>query len=87
LRDEALKRGAEIALAHPGIAERALELMCKRLKERVAFGRPLAEQGVTREWIADSRVVVFEHLSHAGLHEDPDEFNAATLEFLLNLPG
>jgi len=37
--------------------------------------------------IADSRVVVFEHLSHAGLHEDPDEFNAATLEFLLNLPG
>ncbi len=37
--------------------------------------------------IADSRVVVFEHLSHAGLHEDPDEFNAATLDFLLNLPG
>jgi acyl-CoA dehydrogenase len=41
-----------------GAAERALELMCKRLKERVAFGRPLAEQGVTREWIADSRIEI-----------------------------
>jgi 3-oxoadipate enol-lactonase len=37
--------------------------------------------------IADSRVVVFEHLSHAGLHEDPDAFNGATLEFLLGQPG
>jgi acyl-CoA dehydrogenase len=39
-----------------GIAERALELMCARASERVAFGRPLAEQGVIREWIAESRV-------------------------------
>ena len=39
-----------------GIAERALELMCRRTLERAAFGRPLAEQGVVQEWIAESRV-------------------------------
>ncbi|TWJ23239.1 acyl-CoA dehydrogenase [Micromonospora endolithica] len=39
-----------------GMAERALELLCRRVAERVAFGRPLAEQGVVREWIAESRV-------------------------------
>jgi len=33
--------------------------------------------------IAGSELVVFEHLSHAGLHEDPETFNRATLEFLL----
>jgi pimeloyl-ACP methyl ester carboxylesterase len=32
--------------------------------------------------IADSELVVFDHLSHAGLHEDPETFNRATLEFL-----
>ena len=39
-----------------GMAERALELMCRRVNSRVAFGRPLAAQGVIREWIADARV-------------------------------
>ncbi|MEU8921515.1 acyl-CoA dehydrogenase family protein [Kitasatospora sp. NPDC048545] len=39
-----------------GIAERALELMCRRAAERVAFGKPLAEQGVVQDWIAESRV-------------------------------
>ncbi|MFE7590970.1 acyl-CoA dehydrogenase family protein [Kitasatospora sp. NPDC057512] len=39
-----------------GIAERALELMCRRADERVAFGKPLAEQGVVQDWIAESRV-------------------------------
>lgn len=38
-----------------GVAERALELMCKRVKERVAFGRPVAEQTVTLERIAEAR--------------------------------
>ena len=33
--------------------------------------------------IAGSELVVFDHLSHAGLHEDPDAFNKATLDFLL----
>ena len=41
-----------------GIAERALEWMCKRLKERVAFGKPLSEQGVWHERIAESRIMI-----------------------------
>jgi acyl-CoA dehydrogenase len=41
-----------------GLAERAIEAMCARADERVAFGRPLARQGVIREWIAHSRVRV-----------------------------
>jgi acyl-CoA dehydrogenase len=41
-----------------GQAERALEKMCKRAAERVAFGRTVAEQGVTRERIADSRIMI-----------------------------
>jgi acyl-CoA dehydrogenase len=41
-----------------GIAERALELMCRRVRTRVAFGRTLAEQGVIQEWIADSRIEI-----------------------------
>ena len=39
-----------------GAAERALELMCQRVTGRTAFGRPLAEQGVIQDWIAESRV-------------------------------
>ena len=38
-----------------GMAERALELMCRRATKRVAFGRTVAEQGVTRERIAEAR--------------------------------
>jgi len=41
-----------------GLAERAIELMCERVTTRVAFGRPLSEQGVIRDWIAESRVMV-----------------------------
>jgi pimeloyl-ACP methyl ester carboxylesterase len=41
------------------------------------FAQPL------RDGIAGSEVVVFDHLSHAGLHEDPETFNRATLDFLL----
>ncbi|MBQ5941809.1 acyl-CoA dehydrogenase family protein [Massilia sp. AB1] len=39
-----------------GVAERALELMCRRLGSRVAFGRKLSDQGVWRERIAESRI-------------------------------
>ncbi|BCY14906.1 acyl-CoA dehydrogenase family protein [Actinoplanes sp. L3-i22] len=39
-----------------GMAERALELMCKRALARTPFGKPLAEQGVIQDWIAESRV-------------------------------
>ena len=41
-----------------GMAERALEITCRRVLDRVAFGRPLAEQGVVREWIAEARVQI-----------------------------
>ncbi len=41
-----------------GQAERALEKMCKRASARVAFGRPVADQGVTRERIAESRIMI-----------------------------
>jgi acyl-CoA dehydrogenase len=39
-----------------GAAERALELMCQRVSSRVAWGAPLADQGVIQEWIAEARV-------------------------------
>ncbi len=39
-----------------GMAERALSLMCQRAASRVAFGKPIAEQGVVMDWIAESRV-------------------------------
>lgn len=41
-----------------GVAERALETMCKRVQARVAFGKPLAEQGTIRADIARSRVEI-----------------------------
>jgi len=41
-----------------GVAERALELMCKRAASRVAFGKTLAEQGVVRAQIAESRMEI-----------------------------
>jgi acyl-CoA dehydrogenase len=41
-----------------GLAERALEQMCKRSLSRVAFGKPVAEQGVTLERIAESRILI-----------------------------
>jgi acyl-CoA dehydrogenase len=41
-----------------GVAERALELMCRRVRERTAFGKTLAEQGVIQQWIADSRIEI-----------------------------
>jgi len=41
-----------------GLAERALELMCKRAIKRVAFHKPIADQGVTRERIAEARIMI-----------------------------
>ncbi|SLN33004.1 acyl-CoA dehydrogenase family protein [Oceanibacterium hippocampi] len=41
-----------------GVAERALERMCKRVKSRVAFGKPVAEQTVTLERIAEARASI-----------------------------
>ena len=41
-----------------GVAERALEAMCKRTRARVAFGKPIAERTVTLERIAESRILI-----------------------------
>ncbi|HTX44903.1 MAG TPA: acyl-CoA dehydrogenase family protein, partial [Solirubrobacteraceae bacterium] len=41
-----------------GVAERALSMMVQRTAERSAFGKPLIEQGVIRQWIADARMEI-----------------------------
>jgi acyl-CoA dehydrogenase len=41
-----------------GVAERALEPMCQRAVSRSAFGRAIADHGVTRHWIAESRIEI-----------------------------
>ncbi|MCX2729747.1 acyl-CoA dehydrogenase family protein [Saccharopolyspora sp. NFXS83] len=41
-----------------GMAERALELMCRRTLRRTAFGGPIADQGVVQQWIADARISI-----------------------------
>jgi acyl-CoA dehydrogenase len=41
-----------------GVAERALEMMCRRVRSRVAFGKPIAEQGTIRADIANSRIEI-----------------------------
>jgi acyl-CoA dehydrogenase len=41
-----------------GMAERTMDLMRERATSRVAFGRPLADQGVVREWLAESRISI-----------------------------
>ena len=54
----------------------ARDLVCS-----TRFAEPLNSR------IGGSELVVFEHLSHAGLHEDPETFNRATLDFLLRQPS
>ncbi|HVW32885.1 MAG TPA: acyl-CoA dehydrogenase family protein, partial [Acidimicrobiia bacterium] len=41
-----------------GLGQRALEFACKRVVDRVAFGKPLAEQGVVQQWVADARISI-----------------------------
>lgn len=41
-----------------GMAERALEMMCERAHVRTPFGKPLAEQGVIQDWVAESRMMI-----------------------------
>ncbi len=41
-----------------GMAERAVEMMCRRALSRSAFGKPIAQQGVVQDWIAESRVKI-----------------------------
>ncbi|HVV93147.1 MAG TPA: acyl-CoA dehydrogenase family protein [Hyphomicrobiales bacterium] len=46
------------AMRQIGLAERALEILCRRALARTPFGKPIAEQGVTRHWIAESRMEI-----------------------------
>ena len=41
-----------------GVAERALELMCRRAPSRVTFGQPVAERANIQDWIAESRIEI-----------------------------
>ena len=41
-----------------GVAERSLEMMCERARSRIAFGKPVSEQGVVRQWIAEARLAI-----------------------------
>lgn len=41
-----------------GVAERSLEMMCERAGSRIAFGKPVADQGVVRHWIAEARLAI-----------------------------
>ncbi|MFB4277090.1 MULTISPECIES: acyl-CoA dehydrogenase family protein [unclassified Nonomuraea] len=41
-----------------GMAERAVELMCRRALARTTFGKPVAQQGVIQDWIAESRIKI-----------------------------
>ncbi len=41
-----------------GVSQRALELMCQRVSSRIAFGKPLAEQGMIQDWIAQSQIEI-----------------------------
>lgn len=41
-----------------GAAERALDLMCRRVDSRIAWGKPLSDQGVVREWVARARIAI-----------------------------
>jgi acyl-CoA dehydrogenase len=43
-----------------GMAERAFDVMCRRALARTAFGKPLAEQGVVQDWIAEARIRIEE---------------------------
>jgi acyl-CoA dehydrogenase len=46
------------AMRAVGAAERALEMMCRRVSTRVAFGGPIADQGTIQDWIADARMEI-----------------------------
>jgi len=54
-----------------GAAERGLELMCQRLNQRVAFGKPIAAQTIWHERIAEARC--YAHQRTLRLADGPDE--------------
>ena len=75
----------EAAMAHDASAGAGRDRRSDPDHGRGARPRLLARASPSRinSGIAGSELVVFDHLSHAGLHEDPETFNRATLDFLL----
>ncbi|GAA1005528.1 acyl-CoA dehydrogenase family protein [Nocardiopsis tropica] len=71
-----------------GVAERAVELMCDRVSSRTAFGKPLSEQGVIRDWIAESRVRIEQLrllvLKTAWLMDTVGNRGAQTVQWILD---
>jgi acyl-CoA dehydrogenase len=66
-----------------GVAERALEVMCRRVLSRRAFGRLLSDQGVVQQWIADSRLEIDQarwYVLHAAYEMDRHGNKAARTE-------
>ncbi|CAM5688782.1 hypothetical protein SALBM217S_03207 [Streptomyces griseoloalbus] len=55
-RRGSVRAGSTTCMRLIGMAERAIELMCRRAVSRDAFGKALAQQGVVQNWIADARV-------------------------------
>jgi acyl-CoA dehydrogenase len=81
-----------------GMAERAVELMCRRARARVAFGKPLAAQGVVGEWIAEARVGIeqlrllvlktawlMDTVGNKGAHTEIQAIKIATPEMVLRI--
>jgi acyl-CoA dehydrogenase len=69
-----------------GIAERSLELMCDRAMSRTAFGKPIADQGVVRNWIASSRLAIDQArllVLHAAWKMDTAGYKAARKEIAM----
>ena len=70
-----------------GVAERALELLCRRAADRTAFGEPLADKGLVQDWVAESRIRI-EHLRALVAHgaevvDTGDDRAAATVVAVL----
>ncbi|OBI68081.1 acyl-CoA dehydrogenase [Mycolicibacterium fortuitum] len=74
-----------------GVAELAIELACTRAADRVAFGRPLGDQGMVRDWIAEARVRIeqlrllvlktawlMDHVGNRGAHSEIQAIKIAT---------
>jgi pimeloyl-ACP methyl ester carboxylesterase len=67
----------EMYVERPEFVDTLVDFGARDLVCSTRFAEPL------KNGIAGSELTVFEHLSHAGLHEDPETFNRATLDFLL----
>ena len=74
-----------------GLTERALERLCRRAKQRVAFGKPVAQQSVPLERIAESRILIEQArllMLNAAYHMDAVGNKVARTEIaMINVAG